>query len=54
MNDFWNAIPTVDHLRGEGNVEHRLILPLLHALGYEDYEIEFEVSGGLSRRASRT
>jgi hypothetical protein len=40
MPDFWSSIPTVDALRGEGNVEHRLVLPLLHALGYEDHEIE--------------
>jgi hypothetical protein len=40
MSDFWSSIPTVDGLRGEGNVEHRLVLPLLHALGYEDHEIE--------------
>jgi hypothetical protein len=40
MSDFWNSIPAVDVLRGEGNVEHRLVLPLLHALGYEDHEIE--------------
>jgi len=40
MSDFWSSIPAVDALRGEGNVEHRLVLPLLHALGYEDYEIE--------------
>jgi hypothetical protein len=40
MHDFWSSIPTVDALRGEGNVEHRLVLPLLHALGYEDHEIE--------------
>jgi Type I restriction enzyme R protein N terminus (HSDR_N) len=39
MTDFWNAIPTVDRLRGEGNVEARLIIPLLHALGYEAHEI---------------
>src|SRR5437588_7814670 len=40
MSDFWDSIPAVDRLRGEGNVEHRLVLPLLHALGYEDHEIE--------------
>jgi Type I restriction enzyme R protein N terminus (HSDR_N) len=40
MPDFWSSIPTVDALRGEGNVEHRLVLRLLHALGYEDHEIE--------------
>jgi Type I restriction enzyme R protein N terminus (HSDR_N) len=40
MSDFWNSTPAVDVLRGEGNVEHRLVLPLLHALGYEDNEIE--------------
>ena len=26
-------------MRGEGNVELRLIIPLLHALGYEDEDI---------------
>jgi len=40
MNSFWDSIPAVDALRGEGNVEHRLVLPLLRALGYEPYEIE--------------
>jgi Type I restriction enzyme R protein N terminus (HSDR_N) len=40
MADFWNDIPTADELRGEGNVELRLIMPLLHALGYEDEDID--------------
>jgi hypothetical protein len=39
MVDFWNNIPTAG-LTGEGNVELRLVIPLLHALGYEDDDIE--------------
>jgi hypothetical protein len=40
MSDFWDSNPAVDVLRGEGNLEHRLALPLLHALRYEDHEID--------------
>jgi len=39
MSDFRSCIPTAEDLRGKGNVEHRLVLPLLHALGYEDHKI---------------
>jgi hypothetical protein len=39
MVDFWNNIPTAG-LTGEGNVELRLVIPLLHALGYGDDDIE--------------
>jgi type I site-specific restriction endonuclease len=39
MADFWSDIAGVD-LRGEGNVELRLVIPLLHALGYEDEDID--------------
>jgi hypothetical protein len=38
--DFWNAIPSPEVLDSEANVEHRLVLPLLHALGYGSDEIE--------------
>jgi hypothetical protein len=39
MVDFWSDIAGKD-LRGEGNVELRLVIPLLHALGYEDDDID--------------
>ena len=39
MSDFWNKIADAD-LRGEANVELRLVIPLLHALGYEDDDID--------------
>jgi hypothetical protein len=39
MADFWNDIPIIGPT-GEGNVELRLVIPLLHALGYEDDDIE--------------
>lgn len=39
MADFWSDIAEAD-LRGEGNVELRLVIPLLHALGYEDDDID--------------
>ncbi len=39
MADFWSDIAGED-LRGEGNVELRLVIPLLHALGYEDDDID--------------
>ena len=38
--DFWNSIPSLEQLDSEANVEHRLVLPLLHALGYRGDEIE--------------
>jgi hypothetical protein len=39
MADIWSDISRAD-LRGEGNVELRFIIPLLHALGYEDDDID--------------
>src|SRR5258708_2632443 len=39
MTDFWSDISRAD-LRGEGNVELRFVIPLLHALGYEDDDID--------------
>ncbi len=39
MADFWSDTLRVD-LRGEGNVELRLVIPLLHALGYDDDDID--------------
>lgn len=39
MPDFWDDIATADY-RGEGNVELRLVIPLLHALGYEPEDID--------------
>jgi hypothetical protein len=45
MPDFWSDIPT--HYTNEADVELRLVLPLLHALGYErndtaaKYPVEF-------------
>ena len=38
MADFWNNIPTTN-LTSEANVELRLVIPLLHALGYENDDI---------------
>jgi Type I restriction enzyme R protein N terminus (HSDR_N) len=38
--DFWNSIPGPELLDSEANVEHRLVLPLLHALGYRSEDIE--------------
>jgi Type I restriction enzyme R protein N terminus (HSDR_N) len=38
--EFWNAIPNREMLDSEANVEHRLVLPLLHALGYRSEDIE--------------
>ena len=37
MPDFWNDIPT--RYTNEADVEVRLVLPLLHALGYEPNDI---------------
>lgn len=44
MADFWDDIATAD-FRGEGNVELRLVTPLLHALGYgpEDIDAKYPV-----------
>jgi hypothetical protein len=39
MTDFWNDISGAD-LRVEANVELRFVIPLLHALGYENDDIE--------------
>ena len=39
MGDFWSEAPGTD-FRGEGNVELRLVIPLLHALGYDDDDID--------------
>jgi hypothetical protein len=39
MTDFWNDIAGVD-LRVEANVELRLVIPLLHALGYDGDDID--------------
>src|SRR5271156_4001935 len=39
MVDFWSSTSKAD-LRGEGNVELRLVIPLIHALGYEDDDID--------------
>jgi hypothetical protein len=39
MTDFWSDTPRAD-LRGEANVELRLVIPLLHALGYDDDDID--------------
>ena len=36
MTDFWNDVPS-GPFANEADVEIRVILPLLHALGYEDY-----------------
>jgi hypothetical protein len=53
--DFWNSIPGPEGLNSEANVEHRLVLPLLHALGYESddieskYPVEFQ-RGGAGRK----
>ena len=33
--DFWNALPESDMLDSEANVELRLVVPLLEALGYD-------------------
>jgi hypothetical protein len=38
--DFWNSIPAPTLLDCEANVESRLVLPLLHELGYSDVDIE--------------
>ena len=38
--DFWDAVPPASSLNSEANIEHRLVLPLLHALGYESDDIE--------------
>jgi len=40
MADFWNNLPTTEEMRGEANVELRLVIPLLHALGYEPADID--------------
>ena len=39
MTDIWSNIPSADQLRSEADVELRLVLPLLQALGYESDEI---------------
>jgi hypothetical protein len=39
-DDFWTAIPDPKLLDSEANVEHRLVLPMLHALGYQSDDIE--------------
>src|SRR4051812_48567574 len=39
MNDFWSSIPSAQDLRGEGEVELRLVVPLLYELGYEAHDI---------------
>lgn len=39
MTDIWSKISKAD-LRGAGNVELRFVIPLLHALGYEDDDID--------------
>jgi Type I restriction enzyme R protein N terminus (HSDR_N) len=39
MRDIWSEAPEAD-FRGEGNVELRLVIPLLHALGYDDDDID--------------
>ena len=38
MTDFWNKI-TMAGFANEADVELRLVVPLLHALGYEDDDI---------------
>jgi hypothetical protein len=38
MNTFWDSLPPSTFVN-EADVEHQLILPLLHALGYETKEI---------------
>jgi hypothetical protein len=47
--DFWNAIPGPEALDSEANVELRLVIPLLEALGYDrsvdiasKYPVEFQ------------
>jgi Type I restriction enzyme R protein N terminus (HSDR_N) len=39
MTDFWNDVSSAD-LRVEANVELRFVIPLLHALGYGNDDIE--------------
>lgn len=39
MSDFWSSLSTTD-LRSEANVELRLVIPLLRALGYSDEDID--------------
>ena len=48
-DDFWNAIPGPEALDSEANVELRLVIPLLEALGYDrsvdvasKYPVEFQ------------
>lgn len=48
-DDFWNAIPGLEALDSEANVELRLVIPLLEALGYDrsvdiasKYPVEFQ------------
>ena len=38
MTDFWNGVPS-GPFANEADVEIRVVLPLLHALGYEDSDI---------------
>src|ERR1700730_3944809 len=38
MIDFWNNVPS-GPFANEADVEVRLVIPLLHALGYEDSDI---------------
>jgi hypothetical protein len=55
MPDFWDHVPNAVDLRGEGNVERRLIIPLLHALGYEadDIDSKYPVEFQQGRRRGR-
>ena len=39
MSNLWCNIPPADELRSEADVELRLVLPLLHALDYENDDI---------------
>jgi hypothetical protein len=39
MTDFWLNIPSSSELRNEAEVELRLVLPLLNALGYDNDDI---------------
>jgi hypothetical protein len=38
--DFWSVVLSHEMLNSEANVEHRFVLPLLHALGYSSEDIE--------------
>src|ERR1700733_125682 len=39
MNDFWSNIPTQDSVKSEAEVEIKLVIPLLNALGYDKDDI---------------